>query len=352
MDQLAPELTGQSSGTVIVWREIDRLNLGRQGTQKALENLSRRLQMHLGLHFHRFIESQRVEIWTEIRALDEDDETKRQSVTAVNPFGYPQSGHLDYPKSVQVDIPGAGSLTVRACIWPPNSRDIAYKLGGKAAQRQGFYFYRRDRLIQAGGWNGVVEHEAEPHSSLARLAIDLPAELDGQFGLSVQKSKVVTPPAFVPAVSEGKDQDGNSWLSKYRKAADQAYRHDARAVDDYPLLPTVGLPSDLIELARDELAGGRQRKVRSVRIEWATLSRPDFFEIDRDEFVIRLNKNYRTALLGGRRGTPADAPVIKLLLFLVLQEDFDRDRMSGSRREQLDSINRLLSQAVSFEDRR
>jgi len=288
----------------------------------------------------------------ETHAFDDAETSRRQPIAAINPFGYPTSGHADYPRGVRVDIPQVGALSVRACIWPPNSKDIAYKLGGKAAQRQGFYFYRRDRLIQAGGWNGVIEHEAEPHSSLARLAIDLPAELDGQFGLSVQKSRVVTPPAFSSAILESKDADGEPWLARYRKAANQAYRHDDRAVDDFPLTPVTGLPGELIQLAREELADGRERKIRGVRIEWATLAGPDFFELDREQLTIRLNKNYRSAVLGGQRGTTTDAPIVKILLFLLLQEDFDRNRMSGGRKERLDAINRLLSEAVEHEDRR
>jgi Histidine kinase-, DNA gyrase B-, and HSP90-like ATPase len=352
MDKLLPDMKGRADGTLVVWRDIDRLSLGRQGLLKGLEQLSRRLHMHLGLHFHRFLETRGVRMWTEIHALDDEEASRRQSITAINPFKYPTSGHPDYPRTVHAEIPDVGSLTVKACIWPPNSKDIAYKLGGKAAQRQGFYFYRRDRLIQAGGWNGVIEHESEPHSSLARLAIDLPPQLDSQFGLSVQKSRVVTPPAFAAALIDGKDADGESWLARYRKAANQAYRHDERAVEEYPLVPVGGLPADLVQLVREELAGGRQRKVRPVRIEWTALASPDFFEIDRDELVIRLNKNYRTAVLGGRRGTPSDAPILKLLLFLLVQEDFDRDRMSGGRKEHLDAINRLLSEAVEHEDRR
>lgn len=352
MDQLHPEGKGAASETLIVWRDIDRLNLGQQGLQKGLEQLSRRLHMHLGLHFHRFLESDGVRMWIEVRDLGDVEATRRQQISPINPFGYPTSGHPDYPKTVSVEIPGAGSLSVKAFIWPPNSKDIAYKLGGKAAQRQGFYFYRRDRLIQAGGWNGVVEHEAEPHLSLARIAINLPPKLDSYFGLSVQKSRVVTPPAFVPAVAAAHDSSGEPWLAKYRKAADQAYRHDDRAVDDYPLVPVEGLPADLLERARDEFAGGHQRRIRGVRIQWTNLASPDFFELDRENLTIHLNRNYRSAVLAGRRGTASDAPIIKVLLFLLLHEDFDRDRMSGGRRERLEAINRLLGEAVEHENRR
>lgn len=351
MDGLHPDLRNKPSGTLIVWHQIDRMNLGRQGVRKGLEVLTRRLHNHLGLHFHRFLESDGVSISTEARTLGREFILQRQKVRAINPFKYPASGHEEYPKVQRVDIPGCGSLSIKACVWPPNSKSSEYKLGGKAAQRQGFYFYRRDRLIQAGGWNGVVEHETDPHSSLARLAIDLPESLENSFGLNVQKSRVVTPPAFVSALTDARDNLGDPWLTKYRKAADQAYRHDDRVQEEYPLVPADGLPTEIAVLARDELADGRQRRIRGVRFEWATLAGPDFFEVDRDRLVIRLNKNYRTAVLAGRRGTAADAPLLKLLLFFVLESEFDRDRLTAARKTRLDAINRLLSEAVEHEAR-
>lgn len=352
MDSLHPDLRGSRTGTIIVWHKIDRLNLGKQGFVKGLENLCRRLHSHLGLHFHRFIESAGVKIWTEVRAFDSEIRARRLLIPSINPFGYPVSGNPDYPQNQRVEIPNCGSLPVKACIWPPNSKSQEYKLGGKAAARQGFYFYRKDRLIQAGGWNGVMEHETDPHSSLARLAIDLPSELDSSFGLSVQKSKVVTPPVFVAAVAQSKDRHGDLWFSKYRKAADQAYRHDDRATEEYPLVPIEGIPADLVSLARVQLAEGRQRKIRGVRFVWAALPKPDFFEIDRETLVVRLNRNYRSAILSGRRGTATDVPLLKLLLFFVLEAELDRDRTTAARKARLDSINRLLSEAVEYEGTR
>lgn len=351
MDQLHPEIAGKLSGTLIVWRDIDRLNLGHQGLKKGVEQLTLRINRHLGLHFHRFLESGRVQMFTEVCALGKKESAQRLPITPINPFSYPMSGDPAYPKSVQITMPNAGSLVIKACIWPPNSKDRAYRLGGKASQRQGFYFYRRDRLIQAGGWNGIVEDETEPHLSLARAAIELPDELDSEFGLNVQKSKVVTPPAFATAIALAKGADGSAWLAGYRRAANQAYRKDDRVRDNYPLVPSGGLPAEIIDLARKELADGRERKLRSVRIQWAPIASPDFFEFDRDGLTIHLNKNYRSAVLGGRRGSSTDAPIVKLLLFLLLEEDFERDRTSKGRKDRLDAINRLLSEAVKHEDR-
>src|SRR5208282_1396565 len=109
----------------------------------------------------------------------------RVEVPPLNPFAYHAPGNPDYPKTFRTKIAQASTLSLEAHIWPPNSELPQYKLGNKAAARQGFYFYRNGRLIQSGGWNGLVQHDSEPHGSLARTRIDLPPELDGTFGLNV-----------------------------------------------------------------------------------------------------------------------------------------------------------------------
>ena len=53
-------------------------------------------------------------------------------------------------------------IKIKAHIWPPNTEVPEYKLPGGSNGPQGFYFYRNNRLIQGGGWNGI--REVEPHS--------------------------------------------------------------------------------------------------------------------------------------------------------------------------------------------
>ena len=47
-------------------------------------------------------------------------------------------------------------------------------------RQQGFYIYRRDRLIQSGGWNRL--RTLDEHSKLARIAVDLPVGHEELFG--------------------------------------------------------------------------------------------------------------------------------------------------------------------------
>ena len=59
---------------------------------------------------------------------------------------------------------------------------------------QGFFAYRADRLILAGGWLGFSK--PEEHCKLARVTVDMPNDVDQSWGLDVIKSKI-TPPAIL-----------------------------------------------------------------------------------------------------------------------------------------------------------
>lgn len=335
-------------GTVVKWSRIDRLAASKNGVEATLTQLFNRLRVHLGLHFHRFLESGRISIRLDSQHLGEQEPDRAINVHALNPFRYEESGAPDFPQTFSASIPDIGKIKAIAHIWPPNSKSPEYKLGNRAASRQGFYFYRNDRLIQAGGWNGVVEHEAEPHTSLARIAVDLPESMDEHFGLNVQKSLVIVPPSFVDSMDKSTSPAGIQF-SKYRGLAERVYRKkDVRAQADYPLVPDGALPAELSRRAREVLGEGS--KTRTVRIAWDELSDPGaLFEVDREEMCLRLDKRMRRKLLGDRRASQADLPVVKLLLFLLLEQDFDKARNSAQRRKQLDALSELLSTALRFE---
>ena len=59
--------------------------------------------------------------------------------------------------------------------------------------QQGFYVYRRDRLILAGDWLGIRGFRKEDKYILARVAVDIPAELDSEWSIDVRKSAAVPP---------------------------------------------------------------------------------------------------------------------------------------------------------------
>jgi hypothetical protein len=83
-----------------------------------------------------------------------------------------------------------------------------------------------------------------------------------------------------------------------------------------------------------------------VRFSWTRLEDYELFRVDRDQTILWLNRAYRDEILQGSRAEVNDAPMIKLLLFLLLRDDFDRQRGSAARLSELDEINVMLIAAA------
>lgn len=335
-----------SGGTVVVWDEIDKLPTSTGGLRSTLRQLAKRLELHLGLCFHRFLEARSLAIFIDQQTVGQPNHSIRVDVKPLNPFAYPVSGRSDYPKKFRASLNGLGVLNLEAHIWPPNSEQVQYKLGNKAAARQGFYFYRNGRLIQAGGWNGLIQLDTDPHSSLARVKIDLPTSMDSAFGLNVQKSAVIVPPGFDDAIACARTRDSSSF-EEYRRTAQDVYRHqDMRAKKRQPLIPTAGIPKRLAATLKSALLpkGGRGR---DVGFEWKRLAPADFFYIDRKRRVIVMNSDYRGRLLRRSHAHQMDLPLLKTMLFLILSEHIDVDKVSTKKKMHLNLVNELLRSAAS-----
>lgn len=333
------------SGTIVIWEELDKIKSSKNGVEATVGLLFGHVRQHLGLHFHRFLEDGRLQIYLERVEERRPTAIGVEPVSPLNPFSYQVSGDDDYPREFKMGLVDHKALVLDAHIWPASSKSANYKLGGKAAARQGFYFYRHDRLIQAGGWNETRQTEAEPHLSLARVRIDLPKELDDTFGLSVQKSSIQVPPTFSIGLSRAAAANGTKF-NEYQKAAQVAYRKgERRNSDNFPLVPEGGINKALRKRLRDLLAAGGGR-VRRVDFEWEALPPSEVVRLDRERPRVLLNKHYRRDILGGSSASSGDAPLFKTLVFLLARESLDSGRISAQQREQLELLNKMLLAAM------
>jgi hypothetical protein len=328
-------------GTVVSWEHLDRIKGG--SVETVLKRSIDRLRHHLGLHLHRFLEQGRLQITIDVVHVGNDEPTVTRAVEALDPFGYDPSA-TPYPeRSFRTTVPGVGKLTLGAHTWPPNATSKNYKLDD-AAKRQGIYFYRNDRLIQAGGWNGF-RADAEPHLSLARVAVDLPPENDAHFQLDVQKASIKVPPGFIEALDGATDSTGQRFR-QYVGDAQKAYRKKERQdPTNHPLVPGTGIATPARKKIREALAPDAKR-VREVTFEWAEIEGGDFFRLDAEGKRIVLNKQYRQRILYGRPATATDAPLEKLLLFLLFRDDLDRERGNAKHQGRVDQINSALAAAM------
>lgn len=325
-------------GTVVCWEHLDRIKGSRGGVDATINRLMARLRQHLGLHLHRFIEDSRLRVRIDIVHEDSDESEATREVEALNPFDHGESVR-NFPRTLRMELPGLGTLDMEAHIWPAKATSKNYRLDD-AAKRQGLYFYRNDRLIQAGGWNGL-RADAEPHLSLARVRVDLPSRYDSSFSLDVKKASIKVPPGFVDAVAAA--EDGNGFTFKqYLHEAQKIYRRKERQdPSNHPLVPGTGIAKSAREKIKNVIAPGEAR-VREVGFEWNDVDDGRLFTLDTTRKTIILSKSFRKRILDGRPPTSTDAPLVKLLLFFLLREDLDRERTNEKLETRLAQIDEAL----------
>lgn len=345
---LVPDRPWRKSGTLVWWSHLYRVGQNHVSANDQAQKLLHRLSNYLSLAFHRFLSGSPRSIAIQLEIFDA--QTKISGVpwplAALDPFGYDRSGHKGFPRRMFLDDGYRDRISVNAHIWPPNSDTPNYKLPGGANARQGFYFYRNNRLIQGGGWNGI--REAEPHSSLARLAIDIAPDFDVELSLDVKKVEIQLPSPLATALQKARTETGIDF-KKYLSLADDTYRTRQATEAELPLIPSRGLPGALSKFLHQELRIKATPKHRDLTIEWADLSQDEFFDFDRKEGRLYLNRAHRKMLLHGLPGSSADLPVVKCLVFLLLRDALVSQRTGSKVRRQIELLNRILVEAVKYE---
>lgn len=192
-------LLKDSPGTVVLWSQLDRI-LGFRAprgerAQRALWDMAARLEEHLGMVFHRFIEGDVGGRRRKALTITLNGNT----VSAWNPFAANEE-HTQHLQIRDFEITadgGAGVVGFDPWVLPAKERFSSEaefnRLSGPAKwnQQQGFYIYRANRMIQSGGWSRM--RAPDEHTKLARVALDFYPELDGGFGINIAKMRVQLP---------------------------------------------------------------------------------------------------------------------------------------------------------------
>ncbi|MFF1377795.1 ATP-binding protein [Streptomyces sp. NPDC058308] len=182
----------RSRGTVVLWQRLSgyqAVSEKDKKTQQQFYDEAEKVRTHLGLVFARFlIGSSPLTMRVAGVGVSPWDPflTSNPSLRRLPPEPLPLDGH-----TVLVEpfvLPGSQRLT-------PDEYDNA---GGPQGwlRHQGFYVYRRDRLILAGSWLGLRGLRREERFNLARVSVDIPAEMDAEWRVDVRKAAVVPPVAL------------------------------------------------------------------------------------------------------------------------------------------------------------
>jgi hypothetical protein len=170
---------GGSTGTVVIVTQLDRLAGWASPATDAEQceaALAERISRHLGMVFHRFIA----------------DGLSIKLGGAAIPARDPFDGGVQKAAETLSDGAGVASFVLphRSGESAEQTERMAGPLGWGA--HQGFLVYRARRLIIPGGWLRLFA--AGDGCRLARIRIDLPNSLDGEWSLDVLKAGVVPPP--------------------------------------------------------------------------------------------------------------------------------------------------------------
>ncbi|MDF3089933.1 MULTISPECIES: ATP-binding protein [Burkholderia cepacia complex] len=179
-------------GTVVIWRELDRLVEDEAGDRRD-EIVSEKLDVlgrHLSLVFHRFIAGD-VKGYPRISIT-----VNGHAVQAFDPFCRKNPATQVLPEEV-VRI-GEAEVRLQPYVLPHHTRLSAreydfYQSRSDFISNQGAYIYRNGRLMAWGDWFRLVpKGEA---TKLARVQIDFPNSLDEAWTIDIKKSRARPPHA-------------------------------------------------------------------------------------------------------------------------------------------------------------
>ena len=188
-------------GTMVLWEKLDRVvgnaATSDSGSHDLFLSLIDRVESHLAMVFHRFIEGGSSRLSVYLNGSDEDHRVK-----AWDPFMRDHQATIATPEERIPTSPG--NVRIQGFVLPHKDHlkqwqfETGAGLEGWTAQ-QGFYVYRNRRMLVSGGWLGLGQRQAwtreEPYK-LARLRLDIPNTSDADWEIDIKKS-VARPPSYI-----------------------------------------------------------------------------------------------------------------------------------------------------------
>ena len=179
----------------MLWEKLDRIVTTGYTVDDYLA-LTVAVEAHLAMVFHRLLQGSRARVKLLINS---------HAIKPWDPFmsGHPAKPWTSPPASMRTD----GGLVVAQCHVLPHhdklTREEFRENEGPAGwtAQQGFYVYRNERLLVAGGWLGLGNSKAwnrEEAHRLARIQLDIPNTADADWKIDVRKSTARPPVSLRP----------------------------------------------------------------------------------------------------------------------------------------------------------
>ena len=185
-------------GTMVLWEDVDRVvgdvpSSDRDSHDRFLSMIDR-VESHLSMVFHRFLEDGSVDLSVFINGSGEEHRVK-----AWDPFMRDHGATIRTPQERMTTHRGV--VEVQGFVLPhkDNLKQHQFEIGGGLegwTAQQGFYVYRNRRMLVSGGWLGLGHRQAwtrEQPYRLARLRLDIPNTADSDWNIDIKKSVARAP---------------------------------------------------------------------------------------------------------------------------------------------------------------
>ncbi|MDZ7803618.1 ATP-binding protein [Thiohalophilus sp.] len=178
----------QQDGTLVVWQKLDRLvDPKNESDRKDLTRQINDTASHLELVFHRFLAGERG-LKRVTMALN------GRKLEAFDPFNSRHPATIFGPEDVF--RLGEHEIRIQPVTLPHHKKVTAEEWDRYAGaegyiKNQGFYLYREKRLIIHGTWFNLARQTEL--TKLARVRIDMPNGMDGEWKIDVKKASAQPP---------------------------------------------------------------------------------------------------------------------------------------------------------------
>lgn len=202
-------LQGLGHGTTVVWEKMDRLvgksTFHNEAARKVFLQEFENVEEHLSLVFHRFMEKKRLSIWMNGNKIEPWDPYMKDF----------KGNQLIARESLDNDQVKVKCYVIPHISQIPNPKDRQAAKSEKWYNLQGFYIYRKERLLLYGDWLGLFPKNE--HYKNARILIDIPNRLDHEWKIDIKKASAT------PSITVRRDLIRLGKLT--RKAAAEIYKY-------------------------------------------------------------------------------------------------------------------------------
>ncbi|MGY3212478.1 ATP-binding protein [Mucilaginibacter sp. HD30] len=193
---ISSDFHGQSNDfiprTIVIWDNLYKLE--RLKKQSEINDELEELRSHLGLVFHRFLQSGRLEI-----------RLNNSMVTGFDPFPVNADGvqqiSENYWQTADAYVRFQGIILPKRAAVEVKEPDSIWAPAGKSLDEcQGMFVYRNERLISYGLWLRALPKAI--WLQFARIKIDITNTNDSEFHINVAKSSLKLPFGLKRAMAE------------------------------------------------------------------------------------------------------------------------------------------------------